>query len=63
MPVDIRQINPYKTDKQKQDKFAVVMREFEKGNLKSSSGEQVTDRSQAMAIAASEAGLSEKRKG
>lgn len=41
----------------KQEKFAKVMREFEAGTLKSSSGELVTSRKQAQAIAASEAGL------
>jgi len=38
-----------------QQKFAQVMREFERGELKSSSGEVVTSREQAQAIAASEA--------
>ena len=43
----------------KQDeKVAKVMREFEAGTLKSSSGEIVTSRKQAMAIAMSQAGLS-----
>ena len=45
-------------DQGKQDKFAQVMREFEEGRLKSSTGELVTSREQAKAIAASEAGLS-----
>lgn len=36
-------------------KFRAVMREFEKGNLRSSSGEKVTDPDQAQAIAFSEA--------
>lgn len=40
----------------KQDeKVAKVMREFEAGTLKSSSGELVTSREQALAIAHSEA--------
>ncbi len=38
-----------------QEKFAQVMREFEEGRLYSSSGELVTSREQAKAIAASEA--------
>ena len=45
-------------DQGKQDKFAQVMREFEGGRLTSSTGELVTSREQAKAIAASEAGLS-----
>lgn len=40
------------------EKFAIVMREFENGTLKSSSGELVTSRKQAEAIAASESGMS-----
>lgn len=36
------------------NKFEKVMREFEAGTLKSSSGELVTSRKQAMAIAQSE---------
>lgn len=39
----------------KSDKYAKVMREFEAGKLKSSSGELVTSRKQAQAIAQSEA--------
>jgi hypothetical protein len=40
----------------KQDeKIAKVMREFENGTLRSSSGELVTSREQALAIAMSEA--------
>lgn len=42
------------------DKVAKVMKEFKEGKLKSSSGEVVTDRKQAIAIALSEAGLSSK---
>ena len=38
------------------EKSAYVMREFEKGDLKSSSGEVVTSREQAKAIALSESG-------
>lgn len=40
------------------DKIAKVMAEFESGTLRSSSGELVTSREQAMAIAMSEAGQS-----
>lgn len=43
-------------------KIPIVLREFKKGTLKSSSGQQVTDRKQALAIALSEAGLSKKKK-
>ena len=39
-------------------KIAKVMREFKEGKLKSSSGEVITDKKQAIAIALSEAGLS-----
>jgi len=38
-------------------KFSKVMREFYAGTLKSSSGQKVTSRQQAIAIAASEAKL------
>ena len=38
-----------------QAKVSKVMREFESGKLRSSSGELVTDREQAIAIALSEA--------
>lgn len=44
----------------KQDKVGVVMKEFSDGKLKSSSGDKVTNRNQAMAIALSEAGISKK---
>ncbi len=47
-----------KSSDKKQNKVSTVMREFSEGNLKSSSGEKVTDRKQAQAIAMSEAGLS-----
>lgn len=40
------------------DKVALVMQEFKDGKLKSSSGDKVTDKKQALAIALSEAGLS-----
>ena len=39
-----------------------VLHEFKEGSLKSSSGEKVTDRKQAIAIAMSEAGISKKGK-
>jgi hypothetical protein len=41
-----------------QPKVGVVMGEFKRGKLHSSSGDLVTDRDQAVAIAMSEAGLS-----
>jgi hypothetical protein len=50
------------TKKEKQAKVALVMREFEEGKLKSSNGDLVTSRRQAMAIALSEAGLNIKKK-
>lgn len=39
-----------------------VMKEYKKGELKSSSGEKITNRRQAIAVALSEAGLSKKDK-
>jgi hypothetical protein len=50
------------TNKEKQAKVALVMREFKSGKLKSSSGEPVKTPQQALAIALSEAGLSRKPK-
>jgi len=44
-------------DKKKQVKVEKVMGEFKRGKLKSSSGQKVTDRDQAVAIAMSEAGI------
>lgn len=44
---------PYKVHK--------VMEEFKSGTLKSSSGQKVTERSQAVAIAMSEAGMTKKK--
>lgn len=44
-----------------QKKVAKVMREYKKGTLKSSSGDKVTDKDQAIAIAMSEAGMSKKK--
>lgn len=44
------------------DKVKTVMREYKKGELKSGSGDKVTDRKQAVAIAMSEAGISRKGK-
>jgi hypothetical protein len=41
--------------KKAQDKVATVMRERKKGTLRSSSGEKVTSRKQAIAIGLSEA--------
>jgi hypothetical protein len=46
-------------DKMKK-KVAKVMREYKKGKLKSSSGEKVTSRKQAIAISLNEAGMSKK---
>ena len=46
-------------DKMKK-KVAKVMREYKKGKLKSSSGEKVASRKQAIAIGLSEAGMSKK---
>lgn len=43
-----------KAQTHKSDKISVVMREFEEGKLKSSSGKKVTSRRQALAIALSE---------
>lgn len=43
-------------------KVGVVLGEFKRGTLRSSSGEKVTDRDQAIAIAMSEAGMSRKRR-
>lgn len=48
-------------DKMKK-KVAKVMREYKAGKLKSSSGEKVTDKDQAVAIAMSEAGYKQKNK-
>lgn len=45
-----------------QAKVHKVMSEFKHGTLRSSSGAKVTKRSQAVAIAMSEAGLSRKKK-
>lgn len=47
----------------KQDKVAKVMREFKRGELKSSSGAKVTNPKQAVAIGLSEAGMSKKKEG
>ena len=45
------------------DKVRTVMKEFKRGDLKSSSGQKVTNPKQAIAIGLSEAGLSKKAKG
>lgn len=50
------------TAKQKQAKVKKVMKEFAAGTLKSSSGEPVKTRQQAIAIAMSEAGMAKKDK-
>lgn len=44
-----------KYSKKAQEKIGEVMHEFKEGKLKSSSGEKVTDRDQAIAIGISEA--------
>jgi hypothetical protein len=49
--------------KKPQAKVARVMREFKAGELKSSSGQKVTNPKQAIAIGLSEAGISKKAKG
>lgn len=46
---------------QKPEKVRKVMHEFKEGTLKSSSGQKVTSRDQALAIAMSEAGMSRKK--
>lgn len=45
-----------------QMKIRKVLSEFRSGRLRSSSGQRVTSRGQAIAIALSEAGVSEKQK-
>jgi len=50
------------TRKGKQDKVHKVMKEFKEGALKSSSGDKVESRKQAIAIALSEAGKSKTKK-
>lgn len=47
-----------KATKRQKDKVGVVMGEYKRGDLKSSSGHPVRNRRQAIAIAMSEAGLS-----
>ena len=49
------------TEKQK-NKVGRVLGEFKRGELKSSSGGKVVKKSQAVAIALSEAGISKKKK-
>jgi hypothetical protein len=51
-----------KTEKGKQNTVKKVMKEFKEGALKSSSGDKVESRKQAVAIALSEAGKSKKKK-
>jgi hypothetical protein len=48
--------------KEKQAKISRVLREFKSGKLKSSSGQPVTNKRQALAIALSEAGMTMKKK-
>ena len=47
-----------KSKKAQQVKIKKVLKEFKAGTLKSSSGEKITDRRRAIAIALSEAGMS-----
>ena len=47
-----------KSKKAQQAKIRKVLKEFKAGTLKSSSGEKITDRRRAIAIALSEAGMS-----
>ena len=47
-----------KSKKAQQAKIKKVLKEFKAGTLKSSSGEKITDRGRAIAIALSEAGMS-----
>lgn len=46
----------------REDKVHKVMGEFKRGSLRSSSGQKVTSRKQAIAIAMSEAGKSRKKR-
>lgn len=48
--------------KKKSSKVGKVMKEFKSGELKSSSGQKVTNPKQAIAIGLSEAGMSKKKK-
>ena len=51
-----------KETKAQKDKVERVMHEFKEGDLKSGSGAKVKSRKQAVAIALSEAGVSNKKK-
>lgn len=48
-------------DDKMQEKVRRVMKEYSAGKLKSSSGQKVTSRDQAVAIAMSEAGMARKK--
>lgn len=50
-----------RTTKKQQAKIEDVMHEFKEGELESSSGQKVTKRKQAIAIALSEAGASNRQ--
>jgi hypothetical protein len=52
----------YGTKDKMKDKVSKVMREYKAGKLKSSSGDKVKSRDQAVAIALSEAGMSKEKK-
>lgn len=54
--------DPMPRESPRDRKFRIVMEEFKRGSLTSSSGSRVTSPAQAKAIAASEAGLKKKRK-
>jgi hypothetical protein len=49
-------------DARRNSKVATVMKEFSKGDLKSSSGQKVKNPAQAKAIAMSESGQSKRRR-
>lgn len=55
-------MSPKKRSSERHDKVGKVMHEYAEGTLRSSSGQLVTDRAQAVAIAISEAHRSKKRR-
>jgi hypothetical protein len=52
----------YESKDKMKNKVSKVMRHYKAGKLKSSSGDKVTSRDQAVAIAMSEAGMSKEKK-